>query len=171
MMNSHMRATAEQLFSGVVADLEFCDKVFEKQETLISEEPDADGFYDIIIPFEVMQTEDHNPTLTRHTRIGHIRTEYGHIGFFFNRDIRGMSIYLGSNEGALMENTVGLILTERNIKIKGAEETEVVYLGKIEYLSRNWVVEMKKISDEIYLHPGRTETIYSLVTREDRAKA
>ncbi|MCK5063215.1 MAG: hypothetical protein KAR23_04745, partial [Candidatus Aenigmarchaeota archaeon] len=169
---SYARATTEQLFSGVVADLEACDSVFKKQETLISKEPDAGGFYDIIIPFEVMQTEDHNPTLTRHTRIGHIRTEYGHIGFFFNRsDSRSMLIYLGSSEGASIESTVGLILTERNIKIKGAEETEVVYLGKIEYLSRNWVVEMKKISDEIYLHPGRTETIYSLVTREDRAKA
>ena len=165
MMNSYARATAEQLFSGVVADLELCDRIFEKEETLISKGPDADGFYDIIIPVEVMQTEDYKSLNARYRMRGRIRTEYGHIGFFFNRDdIRSMLIYLGSSDGTSIENTVGLLLTERSIKIRGAEETEEVYFGKIEYLSRHWVVEMKKISDEIYLHPGRAETIYGPMT-------
>ncbi|MEA2004307.1 MAG: hypothetical protein U9O53_05135 [archaeon] len=160
-----MRATTEQLFSGVVADFGLCDKIFEKQETLISEELDADGFYDIIIPFEVMQTEDYESLSARNRMRGKIRTEYGHIGFFFNRvDSGAMLMYPGNSESVSITDAVELRPTERKRMIKGAEETEEVYFGKIEYLGRHWVVEMKKISDEIYLHPGRAETIYEPMT-------
>lgn len=168
-MNSKPKASLQDLLESATDKLENQPRLFGISAEEIKIEPDADGFYEIFIPHEIMLIKDKD-NIQDHGINGTILIKENRLGFMFlrSRDDTSMSLYLKGDEAATIDDTIILDLTEKEITTEGVKYTERFYYGKTQDK------DFKIIADNIYTYPHRATVSYSLrknASQTNKAKA
>ena len=156
MMNSKPKASLQDLLELAINTLENQPKLFDISAEEINIEPDADGFYEIFIPQNIMFIKEEKNIQYYGIR-GTISIKENTLGFMFLRshDDKSMSLYLKEDETTTIDNAIILELTEKEITTEGDKYTELVYYGLTQ--DQN----IKIIADNIHTYPHRATVSYS----------
>lgn len=156
-MNSEQKASLQNLFGIIERKLENQPNVFDISAEEIKIEPDADGFYEIYIPHEIMLIKEKD-NIQNYGINGTITINENILGFMFLRsyDDKSMSLFPKEDEAATTDNTIILRLTEKEIIREGVKDTELFYSGKTQDK------KIKMIADNIYAYPHKASVSYSL---------
>lgn len=156
-MNSERKASLQDLFEIIERKLENQPKIFDISTEEINIEPDADGFYEIFIPHEIMLIKEKD-NIQDYGINGIISIYENILGFMFLRsyDDKSMSLYLKEDETATIDDTIILKLTEKEVIIEGVKDTELFYSGKTQDK------KIKIIAENICTYPHKASVSYSL---------
>lgn len=156
MMNSQQKASLQDLFESAINILENQPKIFDISAEEINIDPDADGFYEIFIPQDIMFIKK-NENIQYYGIRGTISIKENTLGFMFLRsyDDKSMSLYLKEDEDTTIDNAIILELTEKEITTEGDKYTELVYYGLTQ--DKN----IKIIADNIHTYPHKATVSYS----------
>ncbi|MCK5042521.1 MAG: hypothetical protein KAR51_00705 [Candidatus Aenigmarchaeota archaeon] len=169
MMNSKPKANLQNLFESAIDTLENQPRLFGISAEEIKIEPDAEGFYEIFIPYKIMLIKEKD-NIQDYGISGTISIKEDILGFMFLRSYedKQMSLYLKEDEDVTINKAIILDLTENEITTEGVKNTEQFYYGKT--LDK----ELKTIADNIHTYPHRATVSYSLknnTLQTNKAKA